>query len=245
VEDATVKIVGVLGGMSSVASAEYYRRLNEGVNARLGGHAAAELLLYSVDFAVIEACVHAERWEQAADYLVERARRLERGGADFLVLATNTMHRVAPEIEAAVSIPLVHIVDVTADAALAAGASRLGLLGTAPVMQADFYRKRFAARGIEVLVPNGPDQSLVNDVIFNELTRGRLVDSSRKEYVRIMRELADRGAEGIVLGCTEISLLISPADLPGVPLYDTTALHVDRAVQLALGLQALPGPGAA
>jgi len=245
VEDATVKIVGVLGGMSSVASAEYYRRLNEGVNARLGGHAAAELLLYSVDFAVIEACVHAERWEQAADYLVERARRLERGGADFLVLATNTMHRVAPEIEAAVSIPLVHIVDVTADAALAAGASRLGLLGTAPVMQADFYRKRFAARGIEVLVPNGPDQSLVNDVIFNELTRGRLVDSSRKEYVRIMRELADRGAEGIVLGCTEISLLISPADLPGVPLYDTTALHVDRAVQLALGLQAVPGPGAA
>jgi len=245
VEDATVKIVGVLGGMSSVASAEYYRRLNEGVNARLGGHAAAELLLYSVDFAVIEACVHAERWEQAADYLVERARRLERGGADFLVLATNTMHRVAPEIEAAVRIPLVHIVDVTANAALAAGASRLGLLGTAPVMQADFYRKRFAARGIEVLVPNGPDQSIVNDVIFNELTRGRLVDSSRKEYVRIMRELADRGAQGIVLGCTEISLLISPADLPGVPLYDTTALHVDRAVQLALGLQALPGPGAA
>lgn len=240
-----MKIVGVLGGMSSVASAEYYRRLNEGVNARLGGHAAAELLLYSVDFAVIEACVHAERWEQAADYLVERARRLERGGAHFLVLATNTMHRVAPEIEAAVSIPLVHIVDVTADAALAAGASRLGLLGTAPVMQADFYRKRFAARGIEVLVPHGPDQSLVNDVIFNELTRGRLVDSSRKEYVRIMRELADRGAEGIVLGCTEISLLISPADLPGVALYDTTALHVDRAVQLALGLQALPGPGAA
>jgi len=242
VENGVVKIVGVLGGMSSVASAEYYRRLNEGVNAHLGGHAAAELLLYSVDFAVIEACVRAERWDQAADYLVERARRLERGGAEFLVLATNTMHRVAPEIEAAVSIPLVHIVDVTADAALAAGANRLGLLGTAPVMQADFYRSRFAARGIEVLVPNRPDQSVVHDVIFEELTRGRLEDASRKEYLRIMRELADRGAEGIVLGCTEISLLISPVDLPDVALYDTTALHVDRAVQLALGLQALPGP---
>lgn len=153
VDHCLVKIVGVLGGMSSVASAEYYRRLNEGVNAHLGGHAAAELLLYSVDFAVIELCVREERWERAADYLVERARRLERGGADFLVLATNTMHRVAPEIEAAVSIPLIHIVDVTADAAIAAGANRLGLLGTAPVMQADFYRSRFAARGIEVRLP--------------------------------------------------------------------------------------------
>lgn len=244
-EDSVVRTVGVLGGMSSVASAEYYRRLNEGVNAHLGGHASAELLLYSVDFAVIEACIRAERWDQAADYLVERARRLERGGAEFLVLATNTMHRVAVEVEAAVNIPFVHIVDVTADAALEAGADRLGLLGTAPVMQEEFYRSRFAARGIEVLVPNRPDQAIVHRVIFEELTSGRLEGASRKEYLRIIHELADRGAQGIVLGCTEISLLVSPDDLPDVALYDTTALHVDRAVQLALGLQPLPGPVAA
>lgn len=241
-DDFVVKTVGVLGGMSSVASAEYYRRINEGVNAHLGGHASAELLLYSVDFAVIEAYIRAERWDRAADYLVERAGRLERGGAEFLVLATNTLHRVAAEVEAAVSIPFVHIVDVTADAVLEAGADRIGLLGTAPVMQEGFYRSRFAAHGIDVLVPNRPDQTVVHRVIFDELTHGRLEDASRKEYLRIIHELADRGAEGIVLGCTEISLLVSPDDLPDVALYDTTALHVDRAVQLALGLQPLPGP---
>lgn len=243
-DDPIMRTVGVLGGMSSVASAEYYRRLNEGVNAHLGGHASAELLLYSVDFAVIEACIRAERWDQAADYLVERATRLQRGGAEFLVLATNTLHRVAAEVEAAIDIPFIHIVDVTADAVLDAGAGRLGLLGTAPVMQAAFYRSRFAARGIDVLVPSPPDQALVHRVIFEELTHGRLEDRSREEYVRIMRELADRGADGIVLGCTEISLLVSPDDVPDLALYDTTSLHVDRAVQLALGLRPLPGSGA-
>jgi len=156
-----------------------------------------------------------------------------------MVLATNTLHRVAAEVEAAVDIPFVHIVDVTADAAVQAGAHRLGLLGTAPVMQAEFYRSRFAARGIEILVPSQPDQAIVNRVIFEELTRGRLEDASRKEYVRIMRSGCS-GADGIVLGCTEISLLIRPADLPDVALYDTTALHVARAVELALGLKQLP-----
>lgn len=218
-------------------------RSAESAYAHLGGHPSAELLLYSVDFAVIEACIRAERWDQAADYLAERATRLERGGAEFLLLATNALHRVAPEVEAAVDIPFVHIVDVAADAALDAGADRLGLLGTAPVMQAEFYRSRFAARGIDVLVPSRADQAVVHRVIFEELTHGRLEERSREECRRIMHGLADRGAEGIVLGCTEISLLVSPDDVPDIALFDTTALHVDRAVQLALGLRPLPGSG--
>lgn len=242
-----VKVIGVLGGMSSVASAEYYRRLNAGVNAVRGGHAAAEVVLYSVDFTVIEACIREERWDDAATYLVERALRVERAGAQFLLLATNTLHRVAPQLEAAVGIPFVHIVDVTADAIRADGARTVGLLGTAPVMEAEFYRARFAERGIDVLVPDERDRALVHEVIFQELTRGVLDDQSRQQYLRIMRELVDRGAQGIVLGCTEISLLVAPQDLPDTVLYDTTALHVERAVQLALDVHSphahrAPGP---
>jgi aspartate racemase len=238
-KNGPMKTIGVLGGMSSVASAEYYRRLNEGVNALRGGHTAAEILLYSVDFAVIEVCIRTENWGEAAHYLVERAQRLERGGAELLLLATNTLHRVAAEIEASVDIPFVHIVDVTADAAAADGAGRLGLLGTAPVMEAEFYRGRFGEHGIEVLVPNQQDRALVHAVIFEELTRGVVSDPSRREYVRIMGDLTARGAQGIVLGCTEISLLVAAGDVPGTVLYDTTALHVDRAVRLSLGLDPL------
>lgn len=230
-----VQVIGVLGGMSSVASAEYYRRLNEGVNAVRGGHAAAEVLLYSVDFAVIEACIREQRWDDAASYLIERAVRVERAGADFLLMATNTLHRVAPQVEAAVSIPFVHIVDVTADAARARGAGTLGLLGTTPVMEAEFYRARFAEHDIDVLVPEPADRRLVHQVIFGELTRGVLREESREHYVRIMRGLLERGAQGVVLGCTEISLLVGPQDLPETVLYDTTALHVERAVRLAVG----------
>lgn len=230
-----VKVIGVLGGMSGVASAEYYRRLNAGVNAVRGGHAAAEVVLYSVDFAVIEACIRQGRWDDAAAYLVERARRVERAGADVLLLATNTLHRVAPQLQAAVGIPFVHIVDVTADAVRADGARTVGLLGTASVMEAGFYRDRFAERGVEVLVPDERDRALVDAVIFQELTPGVVDDRSRQQYLRIMRELLGRGAQGIVLGCTEISLLVRPGDLPDTVLYDTTALHVERAVHLALG----------
>ena len=234
-----MKTIGVLGGMSSVASAEYYRRLNEGVNAHRGGHAAAELVLYSVDFAVIEGFIRAQQWDQAADYLSERAQRLERAGAEFLILATNTMHRVAVEIQDAIGIPLIHIVDATADAATADGANTLGLLGTAPVMEADFYRDRFADFGFEVLVPGERDRALVHRVIFEELTRGIIDDHSRQEYLRIMRDLVARGAQGIVLGCNEISLLVTAKDMSGTALYDTTAQHVDRAVRISLGLQPL------
>ena len=234
-----MKTIGVLGGMSSVASAEYYRRINAGVNAHLGGHSAAELVLYSVDFGVVEAFIRDGQWEQAAEYLAERARRLERAGAEFLVLATNTMHRVAVELQHAIGIPLVHIVDVTAEAATADGANKLGLLGTAPVMEADFYRARFADHGFDILVPPEQDRALVHRVIFEELTRGTIEDHSRQEYLRIMRDLVARGAQGIVLGCTEISLLVAAEDMSETVLYDTTALHVDRAVRISLGLHPL------
>jgi aspartate racemase len=234
-----MKTIGVLGGMSSVATAEYYRRINEGVNAHRGGHSAAEIVLYSVDFGMIEGFIRHEQWDQAADYLAERAQRLERAGAEFLILATNTMHRVAVELQDAIGIPLVHIVDATADAATADGANTLGLLGTTPVMEADFYRARFADHGFAVLVPAERDRALVHRVIFEELTRGIIDDHSRQEYLRIMGDLVGRGAQGIVLGCTEISLLVAAEDMPGTVLYDTTALHVDRAVSISLGLHPL------
>ncbi|MEO6501137.1 MAG: aspartate/glutamate racemase family protein [Jatrophihabitantaceae bacterium] len=235
-----MKTIGVLGGMSSVASAEYYRLLNQGVNAALGGHAAAELVLYSVDFAVIEECIRTQDWDRAAGYLIERARRIERAGAEFLLLATNTLHRVAPQLQDAIGIPLVHVVDVVADGAIENHAKVLGLLGTDPVMRADFYRDRFAEHGIEILTPPEPDRAVVHRVIFDELTRGVISDDSRLEYLRIMGDLITQGAEGIVLGCTEISLLVAARHLPGHPLYDTTALHVERAVRLSLGLEPLP-----
>jgi len=235
-----MRTIGVLGGMSSVASAEYYRRINEGVNAHEGGHSAAELVLYSVDFGVIEGFIRDEDWDRAAEYLAERAQRVERAGAEFLILATNTMHRVAAELQDAIGIPLIHIVDVTADAAIADGVRTLGLLGTAPVMEAAFYRARFAGYGLEVLVPPERDRAVVHRVIFEELTHGIIDGRSREEYVRIMRDLVGQGAQGIVLGCTEISLLVAPEDLPGPVLYDTTARHVDRAVRISLGIDPLP-----
>lgn len=235
-----MKVIGVLGGMSSVASAEYYRLLNQGVNAALGGHASAELVLYSVDFAVIEDCIRTQSWDRAAEHLIERARRIERAGAEFLLLATNTLHRVAPQLQDAIGIPLIHVVDVVAEAAIENHAKVLGLLGTDPVMRADFYRDRFAEHGLEILTPPEADRAVVHRVIFEELTRGVISDDSRLEYLRIMGDLIDRGAEGIVLGCTEISLLVAARHLPEHALYDTTGLHVERAVRLSLGLEPLP-----
>ncbi|WP_433178583.1 aspartate/glutamate racemase family protein [Actinoallomurus sp. CA-150999] len=235
-----MKTIGLLGGMSSVASAEYYRLLNERVNAQLGGHAAPEIVLRSVDFGIFERCVRTQAWTEAANYLSERAQQVERGGADFLLLAANTPHRVAPQIAAAISIPFIHIVDVTADAARAAGNTTLGLLGTEPVMEPGFYRDRFAAGGIDVVVPEIEDQQLVHHSIFAELTRGVISDRTRQQYMRIIDGLVEQGALALVLGCTELGLLITPNDVSGLPLYDTTSLHVDRAIELALELRPLP-----
>jgi aspartate racemase len=235
-----LRTVGVLGGMSSESSRDYYRLLDEGVGDALGGHNAADLVLYSVNFATVESFIRSESWDEAGRFLAEKARRLEAAGAEFVVMATNTMHRVAPAIEAALDVPLVHIVDVTADAIREAGLSRVGVLGTKAAMESDFYSDRFADHGIDVVVPDAATRDRVDEIIFGELVHGVVRDDSRQAFLSIMDDLADAGAEGLVLGCTEIELLVDQSDFPAAPLFDTTALHVERAVELALGERPLP-----
>jgi aspartate racemase len=228
-----VKRIGLIGGMSWESSAEYYRLLNETVRERLGGLHSAECLLYSVDFAEVEAMQAEGRWDDAADRLVDAARALEAGGAELLVLCTNTMHKVAGAVEAAVSIPLLHLADTTAAAVRAAGLGTVGLLGTAFTMEQDFYRDRLAGHGLTVLVPEEADRALVHRVIYDELCLGVVRDASRTAYQGVIGRLVEAGAEGVVLGCTEIELLVGPADSP-VPVFPTTRLHVLAAVTAAL-----------
>lgn len=229
------RTAGVLGGMSSQSTVEYYRRLDAGVNDRLGGHAAADLLIRSVNFGVVERLIHAERWDEAGDLLAEAARGLEAGGADFVVMATNTMHRVAPAITDALSVPFVHIVDVAARAIRAAGLDTVGVLGTRATMEGAFYRDRLADHGVSVVVPDAEARTEVDRVVFEELTRGVVRDDSRESYLAVVDDLVAAGAEGVVLGCTEIELLVEQGDRPETPLFDTTALHVERAVELSMG----------
>jgi aspartate racemase len=228
-----VKRIGLIGGMSWESSAEYYRLLNETVRERLGGLHSAECLLYSVDFAEVEAMQVEGRWDDAADRLAEAARALEAGGAELLVLCTNTMHKVADAIEAAVSVPLLHLADTTAAAVRAAGLGTVGLLGTAFTMEQDFYRDRLAGHGLTVLVPGEDDRALVHRVIYDELCLGVVRDVSRAAYQGVIARLVEAGAEGVVLGCTEIELLVGQQDSP-VPLFPTTRLHVLAAVDAAL-----------
>ncbi|HRM70757.1 MAG TPA: aspartate/glutamate racemase family protein [Thauera phenylacetica] len=231
-----MKTIGLLGGMSWESTVPYYRQINEAVKARLGGLHSARIVLYSVDFAEIERLQHDGDWGAAGAVLAAAAQALARAGADFIVLCTNTMHKVAPAIEAATNIPLLHIADPTAAAIRRAGLSRVGLLGTRFTMEQAFYRGRLAERhGIEVLVPEPDDRERVHRVIYEELCLGRVEDASRAGYREVMRRLVERGAQGIVLGCTEISLLVAAGDAR-VPLFDTTAIHAGAAVELALGL---------
>jgi aspartate racemase len=228
------KVIGLIGGMSWESSAEYYRIINERVRDRLGGLHSARCLMWSFDFAEVEALQHAGRWDAAAALMAEAAGRLERGGADFLVICTNTMHRMADEVQAAVGIPLLHIADPTAERIRAAGMRRVGLLGTAFTMEQEFYRSRLRDRhGLEVLVPGTEDRALVHRVIYEELVQGRVEPASRQAYSEVIARLVERGAEAVILGCTEIMLLVRPEDSP-VPLYDTTAIHAEAAVDLAL-----------
>lgn len=229
-----MKTIGLLGGMSWESTLPYYRHINEAVRERLGGLHSARLVLYSLDFHEIEALQRQGDWAAAGTLLADAARRLESAGADFLLLCTNTMHKVAPAIEAATNIPLLHIADPTAAAIRRAGLSRVGLLGTRFTMEQAFYRGRLAERhGIEVLVPEPDDRERVHRVIYEELCLGRVEDASRAAYREVMRRLFERGAQGIALGCTEIALLVAAQDA-SVPLFDTTAIHA-AAVEIALG----------
>jgi aspartate racemase len=229
-----MKLLGLLGGMSFESTLPYYREINQGMARRLGGLHSARLLLYSVDFHDIAAMQREGRWDDAGAELARCARRLQDAGAEGLVLCTNTMQKVAPAIEAAVAIPLLHIADATARAVRAAGVSRVGLLGTRFTMEEDFYRERLAAHGIETLVPPAAQRDEVHRVIYDELCQGRIEPASREAYRCIMAGLVAAGAQGLVLGCTEIGLLVGPQDA-SVPMFDTTALHADAAVEFALG----------
>ena len=220
--------------MSWESTQTYYRLINEAVRERLGGLHSAELVLYSVDFEPVERLQRASRWEDAGALLADAARALEAAGAEGLVLCTNTMHKVAPIVETAVHIPLLHIADATGAAVVAAGHATVGLLGTRFTMAEEFYRGRFSERfGLRVLIPDESSREIVDRVIFDELCLGRLLEASRDRYRAIMQTLAEHGAQAIVLGCTEISLLLDTEDSP-VPLFDTTALHATAAAAWAL-----------
>ena len=242
-DDATteteLRTVGLLGGMSPASTTVYYEEIVAGVNDARGGHAAAPIAAFSVDFADVEPMVRDDRWDEAGAYLAERARRVERAGAEFLVTATNTMHRVADEIAAAIEIPFVHVVDPVADAARDRGIDTLGVLGTRATMAGEFYHDRFADRGVDTLAPDPGTQAALDRIVFEELVHGNCRDDSRERFRAAIDRLRDRGAEGVVFGCTEIELLLDGDALPG-PAFDTTALHVDRAVDLSLGRRPLP-----
>ncbi|MGN5135126.1 aspartate/glutamate racemase family protein [Aeromonas veronii] len=229
-----MKCIGLLGGMSWESTVSYYQALNRGVRAQLGGLHSARVLLNSVDFAGIERLQHAGDWPATARLLAAEARKLQDGGADFLLIGTNTMHKVAPEIEAAIDIPLLHIADATAAKLRADGITRVGLLGTRFTMEQDFYKGRLQDRfGLAVLVPDEAGRERVHRIIYDELCLGEIRESSRAEYLAIIEELAAAGAEAVILGCTEIALLVGDARA-AVPLYDTTAIHAEAAVALAL-----------
>jgi aspartate racemase len=232
---SSLKTIGLIGGMSWESTVPYYQIVNRVVAQQLGGLHSAKVLLYSVDFQEIEELQRTDRWDEAGALLAEAAAALERAGADFLVVCTNTMHKVVPAIEARVRIPLLHIADATAEAIVAAGHRKVALLGTRFTMEQAFYKARLEEKyGLEVITPTPEDRELVHRVIYDELCLGRILGPSRKIYRRIIQELVARGAQCVILGCTEISLLVQEADAP-VPLFDTTALHARAAANWALG----------
>jgi aspartate racemase len=229
-----VRTIGLLGGMSWESTVPYYQIINRTIAERLGGLHSARLLLYSADFAEIERLQRGGQWVEAGSLLADAAVALQRAGADFIVLCTNTMHRVAPDIEARIEIPLLHIADPTAQAIQRSGLSTVGLLGTRFTMEEDFYRGRLESRfGLIVHVPQAASRTLVDRVIYSELCRGVISESSRKGFQDVVSELVDMGAEAVILGCTEIGLLLRPVDVV-VPLFDTTVLHAEAAGSFAL-----------
>lgn len=229
-----MKTLGLIGGMSWESTIPYYRQINETVKSRLGGLHSAKVIVFSVDFHEIEQLQHAGEWDKAGELLAQAAAALERAGAQALVICTNTMHKVAAQVQAAVGIPLLHIADPTAAAIRAAGLHRVGLLGTRFTMEQDFYRQRLQREhGLDVLIPEEDDRALVHRVIYEELCLGVVREASRQAYVGVIERLVRQGAQAIILGCTEIALLVRPQDAP-VPLFDTTALHATHAAHWAL-----------
>jgi len=230
-----VNTIGLIGGMSWESSLLYYRLINEGVKQRLGGLHSAQILMYSVDFAPIEKLQHSGDWEGAAEVMVDAARRLEAGGAHFFLIATNTMHQVADVVSAAVDIPLLHIADATAEVLLPDGVRRIGLLGTAFTMELDFYRRRISEQyEIDVVVPELHDRQIVHDIIYQELCQGQIEAESREVYLAIIDRMREQKIDGVILGCTEIGMLLQ-AQHTDIKLYDTTAIHAQQAVERALG----------
>jgi aspartate racemase len=230
-----MKTIGLIGGMSWESSVSYYRLVNTEVKRRLGGLHSAQVLMYSVDFAPIEALQHQGDWDGAAAILIDAARRLESGGADFFLIATNTMHRVADEVAGAVDIPLLHIADATAEVLRRDGVRRIGLLGTAFTMELEFYKNRLSERfGIDVIVPELHDRQMVHDIIYQELCQGQVDDESREVYLAIIDRMACEDIDGVILGCTEIGMLVEQRHTD-IRLYDTTAIHAMQAVERALG----------
>ena len=229
-----MRMIGLIGGMSWESSAEYYRILNQGVRDRIGPTASARCLLWSFDFAEIEALQHAGDWERLTAHMIDAAQRLEAAGAALLLICTNTMHRMAPAVQAAVRIPLLHIADPTAERIKAAGFAKIGLLGTAFTMERDFYKGRLSdEHGLNVIVPGAADRAAVHRIIYDELVAGKVTDESRTAFRGVIARLVAQGAEAIILGCTEIMLLVRPED-SAVPLFDTTRLHAEAAIAAAL-----------
>ena len=228
-----MQTIGLIGGMSWHSTASYYRIVNETVAARLGGHASARIALQSLDFAEVRACQLAGDWDRAAALLTDAARACVAGGADVVAICTNLMHKVAPQVEAGIDVPLVHIADAVAGLAAPQGWDRLGILGARWVMEETFYADRLGRHGITALSPDAADRDLVDRVIFDELTQGRVEDASRRAYVEVIERLAARGAQAVVLACTEIGLLVSPADSP-LPLIDSADAHARALAEVAL-----------
>ncbi|CAH1549673.1 aspartate/glutamate racemase family protein [Vibrio rotiferianus] len=229
-----MKTIGLIGGMSWESTANYYQIINREVKARLGGLHSGKVCLYSVDFAEIETLQHQGRWGDTAKILSQAAKSVEAGGADFILICTNTMHKVADQIQQAVDVPVVHIADATAEKLVADGVKKVGLLGTRFTMEQDFYKQRLIDKfGVEVVVPSVDDQTIVHEVIYNELCRGEVREDSRQQYLAIIDNLVEEGAEAVILGCTEIAMLVEPQHT-GVKLYDTTEIHAKAAVEFAL-----------
>ncbi len=228
-----MKTIGLLGGMSWESTSIYYQRINSGINRRLGGLNSAKIAMVSVNFFELEQLMTAGNWDAIAAILIENCQKIEAAGADFLLICTNTMHKVAEQIQSEISIPILHLADATAKKIHSENTRTIGLLGTKFTMVEDFYRNRLTSHGLEVILPENRDIEILNRIIFDELCRGKLLEQSRKEYLRIINALHLQGAEGIVLGCTEIGLLVKPEDT-AIKLYDTTEIHAEAAVDLAL-----------